>query len=130
MDKVIKVGGYEIYENDILGKGSFSVVYKGKYVGTTNKNIKYGKTVAVKVIKTDKMTPKSIKVIDDEMDIMNMIKEFPHPNIVECYDKSFIKKSNFEFTELNLDAFCYSQTKNTLCPVMIKKLFVEILVSK
>lgn len=81
-----KIGSYEIYGNEFVGKGSFSTVYKGKYVGPNRPKIKYGKIIAVKIINSNKMNIRASKIIDDEIDIMNMIKENPHPNIVECYD--------------------------------------------
>lgn len=83
-----KVGNYQFTRNNKseLGRGSYSVVYIGLYCGPTNKYLENGKKVALKVIKTTNLTQKALSILKDEMSIMNMIKEQPHPNIVECYD--------------------------------------------
>lgn len=75
------IGNYEFKmdNNHLLGKGSFSNVYRGKHI---NKDLE----VAVKIINLENMTIKARSIINDEVEIMESIKYKPHPNIVECYD--------------------------------------------
>lgn len=58
-----------------LGRGSFAIVYLGYNVA--------GDKVAIKVISKDINNPKQI---NNEISIMNYIKDHPHKNIVKCYD--------------------------------------------
>lgn len=69
-----------------LGRGSFSIVYLGTFNGISNEYIKCSTKVAIKIIKTAGLTPKAIEILNDEMSIMDIIKNDPHPNIVNCYD--------------------------------------------
>ena len=75
------IKNYVVYKNfnNFLGKGTFSKVYKGQCIGNN-------KEVAVKIIKTKNIKLKTLKILEDEIKIMNIIQENPHPNIVECYD--------------------------------------------
>jgi serine/threonine-protein kinase ULK/ATG1 len=77
---------YVIYRDKLLGKGSFSSVFKGRYIGDNNKYVLNGSDVAIKVMDIRTMTDKGKKVLDEEINIMQMIKYNPHPNIVVCYD--------------------------------------------
>lgn len=72
---------YIIYEDKCLGKGTFSKVYYGT---TIDKSIE----VAIKKIDITKYrkNKKILKSIENEINIMNIIKKKPHPNIVNCYD--------------------------------------------
>lgn len=83
-----KIGNYDLIrssENE-LGRGSFSIVYLATYVGLDNKYIKNNTKVAIKVIKTNNLTKKATEILQDEVNIMELIKDNPHPNIVGCYD--------------------------------------------
>ena len=83
-----KIGNYNLVrttENE-LGRGSFSIVYLATYSGPDNKYIKNGTKVAIKVIKTKNLSQKATEILQDEITIMESIKEDPHPNIVGCYD--------------------------------------------
>jgi serine/threonine protein kinase len=119
------IGNYEINEDDILGTGSFSIVYKGKYIGVTNKSVDHGNDVAIKIIKINKMTDKSRKVIDDEIYIMNMIKIDPHPNIVECYDVIRDPDNIYIIME-----FCDSGDLRNILRSPIKEIFVQFYFSQ
>lgn len=81
-----RVGDYEIYKDSLLGKGAFSQVYLSKYVGDGTRYIGQDKRVAIKIIDTSDLKEEAVKIIEDEIEIMDFIKENPHPNIVECYD--------------------------------------------
>lgn len=83
-----KIGDYQfIRSRDTeLGKGSFSVVYLGVYIGPTTWILKNNQKVAIKIIKTHNMTPKAKSILEDEISVMEMIRKNPHPNIVGCYE--------------------------------------------
>lgn len=83
-----KIGDYQFIRSreSELGRGSFSIVYLGIYTGQTTWILDHNQKVAIKVIKTNNMTPKAKSILDDEVGIMEMIKRTPHPNIVGCYD--------------------------------------------
>jgi len=57
--------------NEIVGKGSFGVVYKGLY---------HSKLVALKKINTDHMSAKDIEDFIKESEVMASLR--PHPNVV------------------------------------------------
>lgn len=71
------VGNYDIYKNMEIGRGSSSVVYKG--------NGPEG-IVAIKKINKLKLATKTLLMLEEEISIMQFIKENPHENIVRCYD--------------------------------------------
>lgn len=89
-DKMEKVDNYEIYKNKELGRGSFSIVYLGKYTGPDNNIIKNNKEVAIKKIKMKNIfnhhSLKAKEILNEELNIMEFIKFNPHPNIVKCFD--------------------------------------------
>ncbi|QKF93626.1 serine/threonine-protein kinase [Fadolivirus algeromassiliense] len=89
-----KIGNYKFTrtKESELGRGSFSTVYLGFYDGPDTPNIKNTTKVAIKIIKLINLTTKAHEVLNDEISIMNMIKDNPHPNIVGCYD--VIQSSN------------------------------------
>lgn len=68
---------YTIDLSECLGKGAYSKVYVGY-----NKDLK----VAIKHISKKDMTPKLIQRLDQEINIMKLLKSNPHPNIVQCLD--------------------------------------------
>ena len=85
---MMRIGCYEFEKSkkNFLGKGSFSVVYKGKYIGINNQFVKYGDNIAIKIINTEKLSERAKEILEEEVRIMDIIKNNPHPNIVECYD--------------------------------------------
>jgi len=81
------IGSYKMIreKSTELGRGSFSIVYIG--INQLDQDyIKKGSKVAIKVIRTHHLTQKAIEILEDEISIMNLIKNNPHPNIVQCYD--------------------------------------------
>lgn len=85
---IYKVSCYDIYKNHKLGKGNYSEVFLAK-CNDQEKINKYGikdGLVAVKKISISNLNAKSIKKIRDEIQVMDIIKKNPHPNIVSCYD--------------------------------------------
>ena len=88
MEKIGLSGNYNLTRSSVneLGRGSFSIVYKACYVGSDNKYIKNNTIVAIKIIKTNNLTFKAKEILEDEIKIMEIIKDNPHTNIVECYD--------------------------------------------
>ena len=120
-----KIGSYEIYDDDILGKGSFSIVYKGKYVGANRSRIKYGKIIAVKIIIINKLSADALRIVDDEISMMNMIKADPHPNIVECYDVIRGKDKVYIFME-----YCDSGDLRAIIKKPIKEKYTQFYFSQ
>lgn len=83
-----KVSCYEIYKSNKLGKGNYSEVFLGKCLDAEKikkYNISDG-LVAIKKINASNLTKNSNKKIRGEIEVMEIIKNNPHPNIVECYD--------------------------------------------
>lgn len=74
------VGEYKIFWDKRLGSGTFSTVYMGEHIID-----KFA--VAIKVIdKNNSLTPRGIKLVDDEIAIIERIKDNNHENIVKFYD--------------------------------------------
>jgi len=67
---------YVINLDEKIGRGAFSKVYKAKY---------NGKVVAAKLITTSKMHKKVINQLDRELKIIEILMEYPHPNILKYY---------------------------------------------
>jgi serine/threonine-protein kinase ULK2 len=66
-----------------LGSGGFSVVYKGTYIGEPNKFLQTNDNVAIKVLSHIKNKK---KFIDNEVNIIEILKKNPHYNIIQFYD--------------------------------------------
>jgi len=79
---------YKIYTDEFVGAGSYSSVYKCRYIGPQNENIiiPIDMDLAIKIINISELTPLSRKVINYEIKIMKIIQKSPNPNIIECYD--------------------------------------------
>lgn len=118
-----KIGKYEYgtTESYFLGEGAFSKVYLGIYTGLTNRYIKKGSQVAIKIINNLKLNEKSLKVLEDEILIMNIIKNDPHENIVLCYD--IFREDNKTYIVME---YCNSgDMRNILVGKPIKELYVK-----
>lgn len=87
----IQIGEYIFDKTDInkLGKGGFSEVYGGIYVGYSKDNINKGDKVAIKILTKEKNKQ---KYVDNEINIINILRKNPHYNIVNFYD--IIKKDD------------------------------------
>lgn len=95
---VYRIGSYEIFLNNPIGIGGYSVVYYGRCIDDEliNKhnlhktkfieNKLYNNIVAVKKILVRDASMRVKKAIFDEVTIMRTIITNPHPNIVTCYD--------------------------------------------
>jgi serine/threonine protein kinase len=104
-----------------LGEGAFSRVYLGKYTGMTNRYIKNDSSVAIKIINDLKLNEKSLKVLEDEILIMNIIKNDPHDNIVLCYD--IFREDNKTYIVME---YCNSgDMRNILVGKPIKEVYVK-----
>ena len=84
---MINLGKYTFIQNDKykLGSGAFSTVYKGKYIGKNKNNLKSGDAVAVKVLWHLKKNIKKTQ-IDNEINIVKILMQHPHYNIIHFYD--------------------------------------------
>ena len=81
-----EIGCY-LYNNNFIGKGSFSKVYVGYKKGDIKKENKY----AIKKI-YKKNDEKYLKYIDKEIEIM---KKLNHKNIIKLYDIIYTEKYIF-----------------------------------
>jgi len=98
INDVYRIGSYEIFLNNPIGIGGYSVVYYGRCIDDEliNKynlhktkfieNKLYNNIVAVKKILVRDSSTRVKKAIFDEVSIMRGIITNPHPNIVTCYD--------------------------------------------
>jgi serine/threonine protein kinase len=71
------VGSYKYREQDILGKGYSSRVYKATSIN------KLDEKYAIKVINIKKVSPSSLAMINNEIEIHRGLN---HPNIIKFYD--------------------------------------------
>lgn len=94
------VGNYTLYKKHKLGKGSFSSVYRGVYNGQTNKHVSNGDFVAVKMINTYGLNHKNCEMINNEINIMNILKENNCHNIIRCIDTFQSSKNAYIIMEL------------------------------
>lgn len=120
---MFQIGKYEYLptKSNFLGQGSFSSVYLGRYIGSTNKFIKKNTQVAIKIIDMSKLKDKSLSILQDEIKIMKIIKQHPHPNIVTCYD--IIVSDSITYIILE---YCNSgDMRNILINKPIKEIYVK-----
>lgn len=117
-----KINNYQFLRNkeNELGRGSYSIVYGGKYIGQDNSLIKFSTKVAIKVIKTKNLTEKAKNILEDEIKIMKMIKYDPHPNIVGCYDIETTNDEIFIIME-----YCDSGDLRSILQKPIKEKFAQ-----
>ena len=112
-------------EENFLGKGSFSEVYKANYIGEDNKYLKKGSIVAIKKIKLDSIDTKTLSILQDEISIMDMIKENPNRNIVECYD--IIEDGNHLYIILE---YCDSGDLKTILKKPMREIYAQFYFSQ
>lgn len=87
-----KIKNFEFSRNNIIGKGATSIVYIGKYLGIDNDILKYGTSVAIKIINIKNINQKTKEVLNEEISIMQLFKYNYHPNIIKCFD--IVEKTN------------------------------------
>ncbi|VBB18783.1 serine/threonine protein kinase [Yasminevirus sp. GU-2018] len=66
----------KIYSDRVLGKGSYSKVFPGRYKDNM---------VAVKIISTQHLDKKITKQLERELDVIRVLQANPHPNIATYY---------------------------------------------
>lgn len=121
-----RLGNYEYIneQKNILGTGSFSIVYLGRYIGPDiilkDKTLKIGNNVAIKVVNTGCLKDKAKQAINEEITMMELIKSDPHPNIVRCYD--VIKKENTIYIIME---YCDSGDLKTILKKPIKEKYAQ-----
>lgn len=87
-NKIINISCYEIYKNHKLGGSNYSEVFLAKCYDD-NKIKKYsikGGLVAIKRINKSNLDSEYLERVNEEIEIMKIIKENPHPNIVNCIE--------------------------------------------
>jgi serine/threonine-protein kinase ULK/ATG1 len=77
LNDCIRVGEYKYREQDILGEGYSSKVYKGTSIH------KFDEKYAIKVIDIKKTTPENLALIAGEIELHRSLS---HPNIVKFYE--------------------------------------------
>lgn len=74
---------YEIFNTNILGQSSNSVVYLGRCISSKLDILKNNNLVAIKKIMLN-LTNNTYQL--NEIDIIKEIMNYDHPNIIKCYD--------------------------------------------
>lgn len=123
------IGNYTIYKNykNILGKGSYSTVYKGVYTGIKNKYLNNGDYVAVKIINTYDLSLKDRENINNEIFIMNIMKDNDHPNIIKCYDTIQTNKYTYIVMELCNNGDLVSIMTKPIDENLVKSYFIQLI---
>src|SRR5688572_30306809 len=88
---IIQVGSYSYSEGDVVGKGSFGKVYKGK-------SISNGNIVAVKVLQVENNNKQSqlIRMIKNEIEALKRVKS---ENIVQFLEVAVSNNNVYIVTE-------------------------------
>ena len=100
----------------MLGSGSFGSVYEAK-------NILFGNSVAMKVIKKDKDNELDEQEIRNEIDIL---KKLSHPNIVKTYEFYISENHYYIITEYCKDGELFSYIKNRYSERQLAVLFYQV----
>ena len=103
---------------DLVGTGGFSTVYKGR-------NLESGKTVAIKVVRTNKYDP---KVKENFLAEANLLKQLYHKNIVHFINLTQDEKHIFlimEFVE-GVTLKKYVENRGKLDEDETRKIFGQI----
>tara|TARA_Y100000768_G_scaffold385690_1_gene372370 strand:+ start:352 stop:1386 length:1035 start_codon:yes stop_codon:yes gene_type:complete len=109
-----KIGKYS-YDNNYIGKGSFSKVY----IGIDENNNKY----AIKKI-YKKNDPKYINLVEKEIEVMEKLN---HKNVVKLYDKIYTNKHIFLIMELCDNDLNNYIKNNTLSVDIIKDIMKQLI---
>jgi serine/threonine-protein kinase ULK/ATG1 len=102
---------YTIDLSQCLGKGAYSKVFVGYDDGIK---------VAIKYISKKDMTPKLIQRLEQEINIMKLLKCNPHPNIVQCLD--VVEKNQDMYIIME---YCDSGDLSVLLKKPIKEKYVQ-----
>lgn len=115
-----KIGHYTFIRSldTKLGSGSYSTVYSG--VCSDPNSPMHGIRVAIKIIDIGGLTLKAKSILKNEIYVMELIKNNPHPNIVECYD---VIQSSIEL--FIIMEFCSSGDLRSILKKPIKEKFAQ-----
>lgn len=108
----------KIYYDKLLGTGSFSKVFPGKYKGNL---------VAVKIMSTKHLEDKIVKQLKRELQIIKILQKNPHPNIATYYKIIYDKDKMIIVMELCSGGELSKQIKKHLDIETIKNYFSQIL---
>lgn len=106
------IGNYQILLEKVLGKGSFSTVYLGKCIDNSKIKDEY---VAIK--KIDRTNTN----IRNEMKIVNILINNPHPNIVRFYD--IIQDKDYIYIVME---YCSMGTLQSLLKGQMREKYVKM----
>lgn len=108
----------DIYYEKILGKGSFSRVFPGKY---------RGELVAVKIISTKHLKPEVSKQLQRELQVIRILQKSPHNNIASYYKILQTDNKMIIVMELCSGGELTKYIKNGLDLETVRKYFLQIL---
>jgi serine/threonine protein kinase len=108
----------DIYYEKILGKGSFSRVFPGKY---------RGELVAVKIISTKHLKPEVSKQLQRELQVIRILQKTPHNNIASYYKILQTDNKMIIVMELCSGGELTKYIKNGLDLETVRKYFLQIL---
>lgn len=115
-----RIFDYEWSRGNLLGKGSYSSVYKGIYKGSDNKFINKNTIIAIKIMNIKNLSKKGMEVVNDEIKVMRIIRRDPHPNIVGCFDVFQDSDNVYIIME-----YCDSGTLRTILKKPLKERYVQ-----
>jgi len=108
----------DIYYEKILGKGSFSRVFPGKYKG---------ELVAVKIISTKHLKPEISKQLQRELQVIRILQKTPHNNIASYYKILQTDNKMIIVMELCSGGELTKYIRNGLDLETVRKYFLQIL---
>lgn len=140
--KIYNIGSYDIHLDLKIGVGNYTSVYLGtcndenicKKYNLYDKTFFSQKTiknvVAVKKICISNLSYKQKKIVSQEIEVLNFIKQFPHNNIIMCYDIINDIDTIYAITEYcgggNLSNFI-NKNKDNFDEQIIKSFFRQII---
>jgi serine/threonine protein kinase len=117
-DTTESISNLKIYHDRLLGTGSFSKVFPGKY-----KN----KLVAVKIMSTKHLDKNIVKQLKRELEIIKLLQKHPHPNIVTYYKIIYNDDKMIIVMELCSGGELTNEIKKFINIHTIKKYYTQIL---
>ena len=113
---ISKNGDYTIYFNTPIGKGAYAIIYKCLYKGIIS---------AAKIMDISNTDEKTIIQLKNEMNIVNILKKFPHENILKYYTTELTNIDKKKCIIIIME-YCYGEDltnkiKNGLNEITVQK---------